>query len=73
VLQADSAADLPIMVTEYNVHTNYEWDMRASTVDTPWEVSAPVWVLALSSSLILTSGVIVRYQSFGCNRFSWPC
>ena len=39
VWQADKVGNLPVMVTEYNVHSNYEWDMRASTVDTPWEVS----------------------------------
>ena len=32
-------AVLPIMLTEYNIHTNYEWDMRPTTVDTPWEVT----------------------------------
>ena len=31
-------AEIPIMLTEYNIHTNYEWDMRPTTVDTPWEV-----------------------------------
>jgi len=49
VWQADKVGNLPIMVTEYNVHSNYEWDMRASTVDTPWEVSQSLQAVILWS------------------------
>ena len=40
-MQADDPT-LPIMLTEYNIHTNYEWDMRPTTVDTPWAVRQPL-------------------------------
>ncbi len=55
VSQADKVGNLPVMVTEYNVHSNYEWDMRASTVDTPWEVRQ----LLLQSAVYLCSAYSV--------------